>query len=125
MEPPKRYSSPLEDEPSAKRRQTTLETVTNDLDDTIHDHLDTLVLKACGSDPIETRRDFVLLLEKIISKSQGKLDQKYEGKVARALIEDHPELKRKLKEAWNNKSFKDIRNLRAIRAFYLSTRDRL
>ena len=112
--------SPAERSPTAN-----LDTVSNELDDTTHARLDKDVLDVAGRAPSEAVlnvssgevADLVLtsLLTIIISKSEGHLDPQYEETPdAKALIEEHPELKGKLKEAWKAGTFKEIRNLSAI-----------
>jgi hypothetical protein len=102
----------LADERSTKRTlQTTLKPVPNDLDDTTHARLDTLVLKTC-KEPVETIRDASFLLATIVWNSEGRFNQKYSYNAeARVLIEEHLELLGILKEAWNNGTFKQILNL--------------
>ncbi|KAM6495088.1 hypothetical protein JOM56_009711 [Amanita muscaria] len=109
----KRQTTPLTDERPAKR--STLETVPSDLDDATHARLDTIVLELCD-EPVESSSAVTCLLNAIVQKSEGRLDQKY-GRIAnaKALIKEHPELVDKLKEAWNDRSFKQIRNLKILR----------
>ncbi|KIL65107.1 hypothetical protein M378DRAFT_162356 [Amanita muscaria Koide BX008] len=113
----KRQTTPLPDERPAKRSalQTTLKTVPSDLDDATHARLDTIVLELCD-EPIESSLAATCLLNAIVQRSEGRLDQKY-GSVedAKALIKEHPELVAKLKEAWNDRSFEQIRNLKILR----------
>jgi hypothetical protein len=95
-----------------------LETVANDLDDT-HSSMDEAVLLDIGSDPNEQRLS--LLLCCIVGASNGKLDEKYERKrFAVALLADHPELQDKLMQAWEARSFKEIRNLSMCSSVLLS-----
>ena len=115
-------------EPSAKRPRvppTPLETVHNDLDDATHARLDTLVLKTC-KEPVESVLAAAFLLPTIVWNSEGRLDPKYsQAANARALIEENLELVDMLRDAWNDKSFKQIRNLSAITTFFLLTWDGL
>ena len=54
----------------------------------------------------------ILLLSAIVSTSEGKLDVKYDMPLnAKALLQEHPSLRDKLKEAWEAKTFRDIRRL--------------
>ncbi|KIL65127.1 hypothetical protein M378DRAFT_10999 [Amanita muscaria Koide BX008] len=109
----KRQTTPLTDERPAKR--STLETVPNDLDDATHARLDKRVLDIC-EEPVESSSAVTLLLNTIVQHSEGRLDQKYRRIAnAKALIKEHPELVDKLKEAWNDSSFKQIRNSKILR----------
>jgi hypothetical protein len=73
----------------------TLETVPNDLDDTIHRALDHEVPKNAGTD-IEpsTLANAVLLLDLIVSNSERRLDPQYLSATARRILEQYP--------AWQN-----------------------
>lgn len=91
-----------------------LESVPDDLDDTTHARLDEAVFRVADDEPsIPSLAAF--LLATIVSTSEGKLDPQYEKTPkAKVLIDEHPELMDKLKEAWLAKSFKEIRNLSTI-----------
>ena len=103
---------PPMDEPSAKYTlETTLKAVPNDLDDDTHARLDKSVLETADYDP-STLPTAGFLLVTIVANSEGKLDPKYENtRNAKALLEEHPGLMGKLKEAWAARSFREIRNL--------------
>jgi hypothetical protein len=102
-------------EPSSKRiLETTLESIPNDLADATHARLDEEVrnrVQVLHEEPEVPNA--IILLDCIISCSDGLLDQKYtNGVEMQRLYKNHPELQDKLKEAWStNKSFKEIRNL--------------
>ena len=99
--------SPI-DAPSAKRTQTTLETVPDDLNDATHARMDDAVFKFFEDEPYTA----TTLLATIVSTSEGNLDPKYkELPNAKALLQKHPSLTDKLKVAWNDGTFREIRNL--------------
>ena len=97
------------DHPPPKRAsEATLERVADDLDDATHIRLDKLVLDAIDDDDYSS----ILLLTTIAQNSEGKLDSRYSNAYqAKPLLQEHPVLKDVLKKAWEQKSFKDIRNL--------------
>src|SRR5277367_6836961 len=64
--------SPI-DAPSAKRTQTTLETVPDDLNDAAHARMDDAVFKFFEDEPYTA----TTLLATIVSTSEGNLDPKY------------------------------------------------
>jgi len=99
--------SPI-DAPSAKRTQTTLETVPDDLNDATHARMDDAVFKIFE----DFQWNPFTLLATIVENSEGRLDPKYMGNTqAKALLGNCPELADKLKVAWNDGTFREIRNL--------------
>ena len=99
------------DELSAKRTLGT----TNDLDDDAHRHQDELVLDILDFYDSGYLGATIQLLTTIVSSSEGKLDPKFkEVAEVKALFQEHPELVKKLEEAWAARSFKEIRNLSAL-----------
>jgi hypothetical protein len=57
----------------------------------------------------------IFLLSTIVSRSDGRLDSKYKDNYnAKAMIEQLPKLREMLRKAWEDTSFKDIRNLSAL-----------
>jgi hypothetical protein len=68
---------------------------------------------------LDTVKDFTpslqsatFLLSIIVETSEGSLNPENEKNLkAHALLEEHPELIGRLETAWEEKSFKDIRNL--------------
>jgi hypothetical protein len=96
-----------------------LETVANDLDDATNSSMDEAVLVDSGSDPNEQRLSLLLLL--IVVGSNGKLDEQLQNFSTRtSLLADHPELRDKLMQAWEARSFKEIRNLSMCSSVLLS-----
>jgi hypothetical protein len=96
-----------------------LETVANDLDDATHSSMDEAVLVDSGSDPNEQRLSLLLFL--IVVTSNGKLDEQLQSFSARtSLLANHPELRDKLMQAWEARSFKKIRNLSMCSSVLLS-----
>jgi hypothetical protein len=90
-----------------------IETVANTLDDATHTRLDQAILVNIpgGALPLGMR-GATLLLSSIASNSDGFIDPKYKDVgVAASLLIDHPDLETKLWEAWETKSFKNIRKL--------------
>jgi len=104
-----------EESPATKRILTApLEHVEDDIDDQDHARMDKQVLENADEEPVNLSRA-TFLLATIVSTSDGRLDPKYkETPAARALLKQHPELEEKLKEAWKERSFKEIRNLSTI-----------
>jgi hypothetical protein len=100
------------DPPPPKRAQeTTLERVADDIDGAAHARMDELVLAIIAIEEISSP-PLTYLLMLIVQNSEGKLDSIYSNiSQAKALLEEHPTLKDALKEAWNQRSFKEIRNL--------------
>jgi hypothetical protein len=104
-------SNPPMNEPLSKRTPTILESVPDDFDDTTHQRMDHDVLDLLSDG------SFIpfLLLATIASNSDDRLDSKYKDTAnAKALIEKHPQLRGMLQDAWEAKSFKDLRNLSAL-----------
>jgi len=101
-----------EESPATKRILTApLEHVEDDIDDQDHARMDKQVLENADEEPVNLSRA-TFLLATIVSTSDGRLDPKYErNPAARALLKQHPELEEKLKEAWKERSFKEIPNL--------------
>ena len=85
-----------------------LDSVPIDLDDAAHARLDTLVFDQSPGPDCSP----MVVLALVVTYSDGKLDQQY-GKMSnsRKLLETYPELRDKIKEAYDMRSFKDIRNL--------------
>jgi hypothetical protein len=122
-------SEPLAEEPPSSRRKLPMSSEPEadasgdadqmmvDADDAAHARLDEAVLKICPFEPSIIELG-TFLLATIVSTSEGQLDPQYE-KIpnARALLEEHPELMDKLKEAWVKGTFREIRNLSAISTF--------
>jgi len=105
------------DEPSATRRKMTLEVAVNVFTDATHACMDEEVIRVTDGLPL----GFTLgteLLSTIVSTSEGLLNPKY-GNVmnAHALLKDLPELVKKLRQTWNDKTFKEIWNLSEIPVF--------
>jgi hypothetical protein len=121
--PLKRTSSQTElsvDEPSATRRKMTLEVVPNLLTDATHARLDGEVIRVT-EDPPWCSILPIMLLATIVSTSEGLLNPKYGNNPnASALLHDQPDLVEKLRLAWKDKSFKEIRNLGEISVFQCS-----
>jgi hypothetical protein len=113
----KRSSSQTEhlvDEPSATRRKMILDVAVNVLPDATHALMDAEVIEVTQESPGSS----VLLLATIVSTSEGLLNPKYgQPQNARVLLNDQPELVEKLRLAWNDKTFKEIRNLSEISVF--------
>ena len=102
------------DEPSATRRKMILDVAVNVLPDATHALMDAEVIEVTQESPGSS----VLLLATIVSTSEGLLNPKYgQPQNARALLNDQPELVEKLRLAWNDKTFKEIRNLSEISVF--------
>ena len=90
----------------------------DDLDDATHSSMDEAVLADTGSDPNEQRLS--LLLRCIVGYC-AQLDQEYlKPSAAVTLLTDHPELGGMLLQAWEARSFKEIRNLSMCSATLLS-----
>ena len=105
------------DEPSATRRKMTLEVVPNFLTDATHALMDAEVVRATPDSPWGSMLAAWLLVT-IVSTSEGLLNPKYgQPQNASALLNDQPELVEKLRLAWNDKTFKEIRNLSEISVF--------
>lgn len=114
-----------------------LESLPNILDDDTHKYLDEKVLNHFTPlfESFTTLKELeaILLLMGIISESQNRLNPDYETILpAKALLENHPELVDKLRGAWRERSFKEIRNLStynyndppdAFSAFYIFSRN--
>jgi hypothetical protein len=97
---------PSADPPAKRKAAITLELEPNEEDDATHARLDQEVLET-----IENDRSPMTLLATIVSTSE-RLDQKYgKNQNAKALLREHPGLVDKLEGAWQDKSFKEIRNL--------------
>ena|ERR1700722_14483180 len=95
---------------SRQRTQTTLEPVPDDIDDAAHARMDDGVFKFFEDVPFHP----ITLLATIMSTSEGNLDPKYEKNPnATALLQEHPSLADKLREAWYDNTFKARRNLSA------------
>ena len=113
--PLKRQSTePSAGQPSSRRQklEMSLELVADDLDDATHDRLDAAVLETADEDP-STLLLATFLLATIVSTSEGLLDSRYsETPKAKTLLQDHPGLRNMLNEAWRDKKFRAIRNLR-------------
>jgi hypothetical protein len=106
--------------PAANRRKLDmpLETVLNDLDGATHTRQDKNVLETFEEEP-HTISLAAFLLATIISTSEGILDSRYEKtQNAKALLRTRPELLEKVREAWNEKTFKEIRNLSTIKPIH-------
>jgi hypothetical protein len=116
----KRSSSQTEhpvDEPSATRRKMILEVAVNALPDATHARMDEEVIRHTHDLPWGSALA-MMLLATIVSTSKGLLHPKYgENQNANALVDDQPELVEKLRLAWNDKTFKEIRNLSEISVF--------
>jgi hypothetical protein len=94
-----------------------LETCPDELNDAAHARLDEAILRRADDEPSTLFRA-VYLLSTIVSTSEGQLDLQYENALkAKALISEHPKLIDMLKEAWEARAFKGIRNLSAISTF--------
>src|ERR1700722_6253009 len=106
-------ASPI-DAPSAKRAQTTLETVPDGLDDVAHARMDDAVFKIFED---ETWNPFTLLAT-ILESSEGGLDPKYMCNTpVKALRGNCPELADELKVVWNDGTLREIRNLSVCNPF--------
>ena len=86
------------------------------LDDAAHVRIDDAVFKFFEDEPIhETLRTLSTLLAtivEILENSEGRLDPKYMRIThAKALLGNCPELVDKLKVAWKDGTFREIRNL--------------
>src|SRR5277367_1331666 len=80
---------------SAKRTQTTLETVPDDLDDAAHARVDDAVFEIFEDEPSYP----FTLLATVASTSEVNLDPKYkENPNAKTLLQEHPSLTNKLIE---------------------------
>src|SRR5277367_2191793 len=103
MNPPRpEMDSPIH-APSAKRTQTTLETVLGDHDDAAHARMDDAVFEIFEDEPTCP----FTLLATIVSTSEGNFDPKYE-KIpnAKALLQEFPGLLDKLRDAWKGITFR-------------------
>jgi hypothetical protein len=77
------------------------------------DPMDAAVLNVANDEP-STLFFAACLLATIVSEANGMLNPKYErNAVAKALLQEHPELVPQLQAAWKAKSFKEIRALGA------------
>ena len=92
--------------PPKRAPETTLERVPDDLDNATHARLDVRVLDIVdGFNP-------TFLLTTIVDESDGMLDPTYFApSKAKVLLREHPQLEVELKKAWDQRSFRDIRNL--------------
>ena len=104
-------SNPSMNEPPSKRTPIIiLESVPDDFDDPAHQRMDHNVLDIFSGASFNS----MFLLAAIALNSDGRLDSKYEDLAnAKAMIYKHPQLQGMLQDAWEAKSFKDIRNLSA------------
>jgi hypothetical protein len=106
------------DQPSSSRLKLdmSLETVPNILDDATHTLMDNLVVEHFEDEPLVQLSSVVIstLLAIIVSTSEGQLNPDYkDSRNTKPLLRDHPPMSDLLKKAWDNKKFKEIRNLSA------------
>jgi len=104
-------TQPTIDEPPTKRiLQRTLESVPDDLD---NDSLDKAVLATWSYDTEPFKRSLAaILLITIVSTCGTTLNRYYQDLTnAEELIKMHPQLIEMLEEAWGAKTFRKIRNL--------------
>ena len=81
-------------------------------DDVAHKRMDNLVLTSLTDnfDPSSGRFGWATLLSVIVKHSEGRLDPKYvEFWNGQQLLDKHPELIKKLGEAWTTRKFREIR----------------
>lgn len=91
-----------------------LEFVNDDLGDATHTERDKMVLQTADYDPFSLPLA-TLLLAMIVSTSKETLDLKYKDiPNAKALLQEHPALIERLRRAWRDRSFKEIRSLSKI-----------
>lgn len=80
----------------------------NVLDDSTHSDLDKLVVEYFEDEPFAHQ----WLLNVIVATSGGRLNRDYENALkCKTLLRENPSLKELLQKAWENKQFKEIRNL--------------
>jgi hypothetical protein len=99
-------------QPSSSRLKLdmSLEIVPNILDDATHALMDNLVVEHFEDEPLVNSN----LLAIIVWTSEGQLNPDYkDSRNTKTLLRDHPPLSDLLKKAWDNKEFKEIRNLSA------------
>lgn len=102
---------PMDEPPVTHILETTLESVTNDVDDDTHARWDNEVLENIKSSTINPDM-YAYLLALIVDTSRGLLDPRYLRTLeAMELLEMYPELGDELTVAFTAKSFKEIRNL--------------
>ena len=90
-----------------------MERVPDHIDDATHIRLDKLVLEILDDETYSAVVPPVLLLTTIVQTWEERLDPRYGNmSQANALLREHPALINELQKAWDQKSFKDIRNLR-------------
>jgi hypothetical protein len=106
--------------------QMTLDVARNTLDDETHARMDKEVIEAAGTlvgavldradeDSDSFAQASYFLLATIVSTSELLLHTTYgKSQNANGLLAEHPNLATKLREAWENKTFREIRNLREI-----------
>src|SRR5271154_5440014 len=111
--PLKRSSSHLSKDKffTARRRMDTpLDLVSDNLDADAHARMDQAVLEYFQDEPLAN----TTLLATIVSTSEG-LNPEYEKtQNAKALLKEHPKLADMLRVAWDQKTFREIRNLGAF-----------
>jgi hypothetical protein len=91
-----------------------LEVIPDTFDNANHDRMDEAV-----KDTVDELFSPTFLLATIVSTSDGILDPKYEKiQNAKALLRECPELANKLKEAWNQGTFKEIRKLSTLQCLF-------
>jgi len=105
--------SPDESPPLTRTQQDMsqfFEFVADDLDDAAHRRMDEELIQYCSSP--STLNAAASLLSIIVALSNGRLESKYlNPREAHALLEAHPALLELLREAWDSKTFRAIRNL--------------
>lgn len=117
--PLKRTSStsfvPSHDERDPTRRKLTksLEYVQDDFGSATHKYLDEEVLKHLKPQPF-TPPLATLIIGFVVWTAGARLNQEYSNSIAAMhLMEEYPDLVDKVKVAWENRSFEQIRNLSA------------
>ena len=113
----RRQRDALPTEPIATRRKRdmTLKTLPNRLSDATHAEMDARVHDTCigsGVDAVDSYLSAGFLLTKIVGHYSDHLDSRFSNiDNALVLLREQPDLMDLLKMAWEQKSFKDVRNL--------------
>lgn len=98
-------------DPATRLKLDPLATVPNDMDDATHAELDKEVFESFEVRP-RNRNGWKLLLAQLAESSSGQIDSKY-GTLSNAqdILEKQPGLLDMLEKSYDDRSFKNIRNL--------------